>query len=196
MEESGDGHLVTFTPRGALVAVMDGLGHGPEAAFAADVASRVLKRHAAEPLTALLKRCHTELKHTRGVAMTLAFIAWPEGRLTWTGVGNVEGRLLRGAGSSERGIESTLLLGGVVGFRLPEVRPGSHQLAPGDFLILATDGIAPSFADDLRIHDQPQEIAERILARHRKHDDALVLVMRYGGGRPPESPEPVSRLGS
>jgi negative regulator of sigma-B (phosphoserine phosphatase) len=179
-EESGDRHLVAFTPGGALIAVMDGLGHGPEAAFAADVASRVLARHAAEPLPALLDRCHRELKHTRGVAMTLAFISWPEGRLTWAGVGNVEGRLLRSAASPGRGSESTLLLGGVVGFRMPDVRTGSYELAPGDLLILATDGIAASFADELPTQGGPTEIAERILRKHRKHDDALALVVRYG----------------
>ncbi len=182
--ESGDRHLVAFTPRGALIAVMDGLGHGPEAAFAADVAARVLERHATEPLEALLKRCHAELKHTRGVVMTLATITWPEGRLTWVGVGNVEGRLLRSPASPGRGAESTLLMGGVVGYRLPGVRLGIHQLAPGDVLILATDGIAASFADDLFAQDRPQEIADRILRLHRRHDDALALVVRYGAAGP------------
>ena len=32
--ESGDLHLIARFPDGALAAVMDGLGHGPEAAFA------------------------------------------------------------------------------------------------------------------------------------------------------------------
>jgi negative regulator of sigma-B (phosphoserine phosphatase) len=190
-EESGDRHLVTSTPRGALVAVMDGLGHGPEAAFAADVASRVLERHAAEPLGALLRRCHAELKYTRGVAMTLVSITLPDGHLAWTGVGNVEGRLLRAPGSPQRKAESTLLRGGVVGFRLPDVKPATHEMVAGDLLILATDGIAPSFADNLFVEDRPQEIAERILAMHRKHDDALVLVVRYRSGGPPRPPEPV-----
>ncbi|MGH2708940.1 MAG: SpoIIE family protein phosphatase [Actinomycetota bacterium] len=182
--ESGDRHLVAFTPRGALIAAMDGLGHGPEAAFAADVASRVLERHAAEALGPLLARCHAELKHTRGVAMTLAAITWPEGRLTWIGVGNVEGRLLRSPASPEPGVESTLLLGGVIGFRLPEVRPRTLQLTPGDVLILATDGIAAGFADHLIVEGRPQEIADRILRLHRRQDDALALVVRYGAAGP------------
>jgi hypothetical protein len=37
--ESGDLHVVIPRPRGAIVAVADGLGHGYEAALAAKVAS-------------------------------------------------------------------------------------------------------------------------------------------------------------
>ena len=47
-EESGDLHLVTQTDRGALVAVIDGLGHGSEAANAARAAVATLEPHANE----------------------------------------------------------------------------------------------------------------------------------------------------
>src|SRR5688572_24273589 len=70
--ESGDLHLVVPHPNGVLVGVVDGIGHGPEAAAAAQVAIGVLRRFAHESLGALFRRCHQELVKTRGVVMSLA----------------------------------------------------------------------------------------------------------------------------
>src|SRR2546422_10647190 len=41
--ESGDKHVVRIFPHGALLAAVDGLGHGEEAAAAANMAARVLQ---------------------------------------------------------------------------------------------------------------------------------------------------------
>src|SRR5919201_1803066 len=70
--ESGDRHLVQPFPNGALVAAVDGLGHGPAAAAAAQIAIDILEEHAHEPLIALVRRCHEGLLNTRGVVMSLA----------------------------------------------------------------------------------------------------------------------------
>jgi hypothetical protein len=49
-------------------------------------------------------------------------------------------------------------------------------------VILATDGIKPEFSDEFVPGDEPQAIADHILARYRKGtDDALVLVGRCLG---------------
>jgi phosphoserine phosphatase RsbX len=73
-------------------------------------------------------------------------------------------------------------LGGVVGYQLPRLRPSEIPVAPGDTLILATDGVEHGFADGLDLLQPPQELADGILAGHgRGSDDALVLVARYLG---------------
>jgi hypothetical protein len=55
----------------------------------------------------------------------------------------------------------------------------------GDTLVLATDGIRASFAEELSLRDPPQQIADHILARFGKDtDDALVLVARFVGCTP------------
>jgi len=55
-------------------------------------------------------------------------------------------------------------------------------VAPGDTLVLATDGIQSGFADELAVDASPQQLADQILARSGKStDDALVLVARYVG---------------
>ena len=42
----------------------------------------------------LLQRCHAALRNTRGAVMTVAWFDLDGARLRWTGVGNVEGRLV------------------------------------------------------------------------------------------------------
>jgi hypothetical protein len=70
----------------------------------------------------------------------------------------------------------------VVGQRLPSLQTAVTRVRPGDMVIFATDGIAPDFADDLRLDGPVGEIAERIISRYgKKTDDALVLVTRYVG---------------
>src|SRR5262245_34806908 len=69
---SGDLHLVQPFDHGVLVAAVDGLGHGPAAASAARAAVATLAAHAHESVVLLLKRCHEELRETRGAVLTLA----------------------------------------------------------------------------------------------------------------------------
>src|SRR5438270_41239 len=68
----GDRHLVKPFPGGVLAVVVDGLGHGVEAAAAARVAVAELEAHAREPVITLLERCHQILTPTRGAAISLA----------------------------------------------------------------------------------------------------------------------------
>jgi hypothetical protein len=54
------------------------------------------------------------------------------------------------------------------------------SIARGDLVLLATDGIEVGFLGNLRSAGSPQELADRILAKHTTGtDDALVLVGRY-----------------
>src|SRR5206468_11760132 len=81
--QSGDVHVVAPLPNGALVAVIDGLGHGAEAAAVAHVAARILQANAAEPVLALVQRCHEDLRKTRGVVMSLASFNAKDSSVTW-----------------------------------------------------------------------------------------------------------------
>lgn len=183
--ESGDRHVVQPFPNGVLVAAVDGLGHGEEAAAAAKLAVSILERHAQEAVITLLRRCHEALRGTRGVVMSLASFRAPDSMLTWLGVGNVEGLLLREAADSALRHEALVLRGGVVGAELPPLRVSVIPVMRGDTLIFATDGIREGFTERLALSDPPQELADRILARHAKGtDDALVLVARYAGWGP------------
>jgi hypothetical protein len=87
---SGDQPIAVEIDAGAaLFGVLDGLGHGAEAAAAAVRAVDTLKDARAKRLEVLVQLCHRVLGGTRGVAMTLARVDFAEGTLAWTGVGNV-----------------------------------------------------------------------------------------------------------
>lgn len=180
--ESGDCYVVQPSADGVLLAAVDGAGHGAEAAAAARIAAATLQAHAAESPMALMLRCHEELKGTRGVVMTLAFIHARDRTVTWSGVGNVEALLFHGRGEQQSRPDRAMLRSGVLGFLLPSMRAEVLPLQPFDTLVIATDGIRPGFEDGLLLGDDPRAIANGILAKHHSGgDDALVIVARYLG---------------
>jgi phosphoserine phosphatase RsbX len=185
--ETTSGDLAVVSPRrdGILVAGIDGLGHGSEAARAARRAADVVLQSANGDLIRLINRCHEALQGTRGAAISLAFVSAVMSEMTWLGVGNVEGRLLSGDPSATRPKGSLTLERGVPGHELPNLRTATLAVRPGDVLVLATDGIEAAFADTPDISGSPQAISERIVAAHwRRSDDALVVALRYLGLRP------------
>ncbi|TMB43940.1 MAG: stage II sporulation protein E (SpoIIE) [Deltaproteobacteria bacterium] len=181
--ENGDCCVVQPFAGGVLLAAVDGLGHGHEAAAAARIAAATLGQFASEPLAALFYRCHEGLRHTRGVVMSLASFHAGEPTMAWCGVGSVAGVLQRVGPFGSPASDTLLLRSGVVGSHLPPLRASTYAVNPGDTLILATDGIRPGFAEELLPLVPPQPAADRILSRYaRGTDDALVLVARYRGG--------------
>jgi negative regulator of sigma-B (phosphoserine phosphatase) len=181
--ECGDLYLFRPFARGLLVAAIDGLGHGEEAAAAAKTAVDTLSHQPQAPVGELFERCHQSLKKTRGAVMSLASFSGI-GHMTWAGVGNVEGRLLRADAGKQGRNESLMLLGGVVGYAMPSPRVSTVELSPGDTLIFATDGIRDRFTEGVDLNESSQTMAETILSRHGKAtDDALDVVVRYLGSK-------------
>ena len=180
--ESGDRCVVKTLPDGALLAAMDGLGHGAEAALAAGLAVRTVEHHADQPLIEIVERCHQRLVRTRGVALSLS--RWDARRrsLTWVGVGNVEGLLIQAGAGTRPAPERLLLRGGAVGVRLPALRVSRIEVPGSGLLVFATDGITSGFDQGLDAGGPTQSLADQIMARHcRGTDDALVLVARLAG---------------
>lgn len=181
--ESGDGSVILDVEGGiSLLAVVDGLGHGPEAATTTRTALRVLESVPWTPAEAI-DACHRALRGTRGVVMTCVRIELEAGRLRWAGVGNVDAVLQRRA---DGGRERLMIPGGIVGHHLPRLREEEHPVAEHDALVLVTDGIGPRFAESIDVASSPAELAERLLADHGTgNDDALVVVGRIIGERGP-----------
>jgi len=180
--ESGDRYVCETFTGGVLLALVDGIGHGPEAAVAAEAACTILKAHPGEPVIALTERCHERLRSTRGVVMSLAAFDLRHNLLTWLGIGNVQGTLRR-FGPPANGTEELLLLrAGVVGSQLPPLRASVLPVVPGDILVLATDGVHSGFTPQITSREPPRRVAQSILDHYNKRtDDALVLVARYQG---------------
>jgi len=168
---------------GALIGVLDGLGHGAEAAEAASCGVDVLRAARAEPLDVLVQRCHRALSGTRGVAMTLARIDFRTDTLSWTGIGNVAADLVAKHPAGVEVRSSARLAGGIVGYRIPEaLTPQEVPIRPGDLLVITSDGIVEDHLDGIDFAASSLAIADQILRRHAKDsDDALVLAARHRG---------------
>jgi phosphoserine phosphatase RsbX len=178
-QKSGDRGVVVEFPSGALVALIDGLGHGSAACDAAIVAEGAMLAAPYEPVDELMRQCHDKLRGTRGAVITLASFDADRGMMTWLGVGNVEALLVRAQSGTAEGIP---MKGGTVGYMLPTLNPRSLVVHPGDTLVLASDGIRPGFKAEVLSARTPQEIADEVMANWAKSsDDACVVVARYVG---------------
>ena len=178
--ESGDLSLIKRVGVGTLVAVIDGLGHGEEAATAAHAAVGALERYAREPLSDLVRRCHEALLGLRGVVLGLAYLDPQAATMTWLGVGNVGGIVLRADSGSKPSRITLVQSAGFIGGEPPHPSTRSVPLALGDTVVLFSDGIKDGFADSVVLSNTPKEIADSVIGRHTKgNDDALILVARY-----------------
>jgi serine phosphatase RsbU (regulator of sigma subunit) len=181
---SGDQSIaIDIGSGGALFGVMDGLGHGPAAATAALRAVEALKHAHTERLEVLVQLCHRVLGGTRGVAMTLARVDYADSTLSWAGVGNVTANLVAKDAAGIHIRSSARLAAGIVGYRIPEIRPAQViSLRAGDLIVIATDGITDDHLDQIDFAASARVIAEEILSKYAKEsDDALVLAARHRG---------------
>lgn len=177
--DCGDRCLVENFSGGTVVAAIDALGHGPEAARAAELAVAVLRQHLDVNPETMLEHCHASLRGTRGAAISVAVLDAARGSMSWIGIGNVCGVLVR---ADTGRVEQLLVRAGVVGHKLPELRSSRIPVARGDLLVLATDGVRREFTEMLRASTDPRLLAERLLDKYAsRNDDALVLAFRCGG---------------
>jgi hypothetical protein len=184
-EESGDRHVVAIFPHGALAAVIDGLGHCPEASQVAGLAADILLAEPALPIKELIERCHEGLRGTRGAVMSLAALDTRASTIGWFGVGNVEGLLFQTDAAGRRSHQTIRARGGVLGYRLPPIAVATLPILPRDLLVLASDGIRSAFSSEIPLEWAPQAIADWLLQRHGlTSDDALAFVARYLGAEP------------
>jgi len=182
--ESGDRHLVCCDQNCILIAAIDGIGHGEEAANAAKIAASVLQTGFKEPIISLVESCHERLRLTRGVVLSLASIDILHGMMTWLGVGNVQGVLLRAGASKGTTREMLLLRAGVVGSQLPPLQATVLPVASEDTVVFVTDGVRGDFIESLSALEGPQKTAERIIEHYKsRNDDALALVVRLTKSR-------------
>ncbi len=181
--ESGDRYYVKAFRDRLLLAAIDGLGHGHEAALAGKKAIQVLDEHAkqTDSLMDLVKRCHEDLKNTRGVVMNIASFNWQKKTMSWIGIGNVNGFYFhREKGEIQPSQMTIMQRSGIVGFKLPVLQVTMLPLQFGDTLIFTTDGIQNDYVDELYLQGSTEQIAEYISKGYsKKNDDALILVARY-----------------
>ncbi|MFL5321667.1 MAG: ATP-binding SpoIIE family protein phosphatase [Myxococcaceae bacterium] len=174
---AGDGWALHERNGRATLLVVDGLGHGRFAADAAGEAIRTFADHAAGNPEDILKELHAELRKTRGAAGAVAEMFCAEGRVSFSGVGNVAGTVLV-AGKRHNLVSQN----GTLGAESRRITVFDYPFPEDAVLVLATDGVATHW--DLSpypglLHRHPSIIAaviHRDFSRGR--DDATVVVAK------------------
>jgi negative regulator of sigma-B (phosphoserine phosphatase) len=167
--QNGDAALVRQDGALTLLAVVDALGHGPVAAKVAAEAVRCLEH---VPLGAgvesLVEALHAALRNGRGAGVMLGLF---DGKtFLCGGVGNVE---LRTRGTRVPVIPTP----GILGQPCRPVRTASAALAPGDRLVLFSDGLSSRLELEPAQKLSPGPACALLMERYaRPSDDATVMV--------------------
>lgn len=172
-------HLVIDDDR-LSVLVIDGLGHGEQAAQAALTGTAAFAQGPFEDPQVLFARLHGAMAATRGGAAALARYDRRADRLTFAGIGNIGATLLDAERS--RGLVSHP---GIVGAQFSKARHFDYPDVAGQLLVLYSDGLQSRWRlqdyPGLR-HRHPAVIAS-VLHRDfsRGRDDVTVLVIALEG---------------
>jgi anti-sigma regulatory factor (Ser/Thr protein kinase) len=172
----GDGWSVAFNAGGAVVLVVDGLGHGLLAAEAAREAVRVFRKR---PLDgpAVLQTVHDALRSTRGAAGAVAHIDCARRVITYAGVGNIAGVLLSAAAR-----ESMASQNGTLGHAVRTFTEFTYAWPEDAMMILHSDGLVTRWSLDpypgISAHDA--SLIAGVLYRdfNRGRDDTTVVVIK------------------
>jgi anti-sigma regulatory factor (Ser/Thr protein kinase) len=173
--ECGDTWRLAHRKDGTALAVIDGLGHGPLAARAAEKAAEVFQEEPFMGPRAQMERMHKMLGGTRGAAGASAQVQGKE--LLYAGIGNIAGRLCDHENS--RGLVSH---SGTLGFQAPRVQQFEYPPQKAALLIMHSDGISARW--DLKdkhglSNHHPAIVAAVIYRDHsRGRDDATIVVIR------------------
>lgn len=155
------------------LALADGLGHGAEAAMAAERFCAFARDHEESPLDEILRGAHAVLAGTRGAAAALLRVDTQRHKASFVGVGNIELRA-----DSEHAIHP-VCTPGIVGTRVKQVLVFSYPLARGDLLVMHSDGVEGLRDLSSYRNRSPQDVADTVLATFRvTRDDATCIVVR------------------
>jgi negative regulator of sigma-B (phosphoserine phosphatase) len=176
--ECGDAYLIAPCASGELaVAVIDGLGHGAEAARAAAAAVETIRRHLELPAGEILRHCDQALRATRGAALGILKVA-EDGRGEFCGIGNIEVQSLYGQAPG------LFCLAGIVGHNLRTLRAMPFTMQAGDVYCLHSDGVSSRAALRDCLPGTPEAVARCIVeAWGKSHDDATAVLLGFGAGR-------------
>jgi anti-sigma regulatory factor (Ser/Thr protein kinase) len=161
--------------------IVDGLGHGPQAAEAAREAVRIFGENVSLGPAAIIQAAHGALRSTRGAALAIAQLDPERGEVRFAGVGNIAGSVLDPA---EGRSTSLVSYNGIVGHTIRKVQEFTYPWAPGFLLVMHSDGLGSQwqmgqYAGLALKH--PGLIAGTLYRDFkRERDDVTVVAVREG----------------
>lgn len=174
---SGDGYAVEHQPERCLSMIVDGLGHGPEAADVAREAIDVFRKRTTLRPGAIIELMHRALRSTRGGAVGVAEIDFNENIVRFAGVGNISGAIV-----GPNGPRHLVSHNGIVGHDVSHIREFSYPWIKDGILVMHSDGLGTKWnlASYAGLQTRSPGIIAGVLYRDfsRRRDDVTVLVVR------------------
>lgn len=169
---NGDAYLIKQWDDHILVALIDGLGHGEEAAKASEAAKEFVSEHFDKDLEQIMRGLHDSLTKTRGAVVGMTRIDLAEKRFAFCGVGNIEAKLI-----IDPPIQP-VSRDGIVGANMIKIKKFEYHYDSLKAIVLHSDGVSSKF--DLpkykNLSTDPQKIAKKILNDcWNGRDDATVI---------------------
>ena len=181
--ECGDAWRVVADKHRIAVLLVDGLGHGPEAASAAAIATTTFGQHASGSPDDALVALDAAMRDTRGAAVSVVVIDEAVRSVRFCGVGNVHARVFK-HGPTEYLVPQN----GIVGHGMPPVRSSDAVWHVGARLVMHSDGILAKWRMDAygKLKTAHPALLAGVIYRDfaRGKDDATVLVLADGTAGP------------
>ncbi|WXG47235.1 MAG: ATP-binding protein [Candidatus Atabeyarchaeum deiterrae] len=156
-----------------LLAVIDGLGHGEDAAVASTKARQYVLENHTRDVEQIVSGLHTHLHGTRGVVAGIVRIDRIAHRLIFCGIGNIDVSIV-----AEPPMHPTSL-NGILGANARKIMKFGYTYDTLRMVILHSDGVSARFSlsDYPLLYEQPQFVAERILGEWgNRNDDATIVI--------------------
>jgi hypothetical protein len=173
----GDGWRLRHDAEGVSAFLVDGLGHGPQAAEAADAAMTAFSRQQSRDPSNVLQAVHNGIRHTRGAAGAILDVSRAKHTARFSGIGNVCCAIV-----DRESRRQAVSNNGTLGHSARNFREYTYTWADDAAFVMHSDGLTSHWALDTYkgiCQRHPAVIAAvlyRDFSRHR--DDATVLVGR------------------
>lgn len=173
-KSNGDAYFIKKYGDGALVAVIDGIGHGEKANKASGLAVKVLEDKFREELDQIVMAIHRKLQGGRGCVIGLIRMG-KEGTIEYLGVGNIRAQVY-----TKEMYKRLVSFDGLLGGKLRTLRTDRFTLITPCLIVLHSDGVSTFNFDDKRVLYKPViKLARGAFQQYKKSsDDATLLVAR------------------
>jgi anti-sigma regulatory factor (Ser/Thr protein kinase) len=173
----GDGWAASCAAEGARVLIVDGVGHGFDAAEAAAESVRAFQASRGLGPVEVLEQLNSLLRHTRGAVAAMAVIDVPRGRVRFAGIGNISAAVL----TPDR-TYNMVSLNGTLGHQVRKIHEFTYPWPAGALMVLHSDGLSEKW----RLEDYPRLVSRHptliagILFRdhRRERDDATIIAVK------------------
>lgn len=171
-----------------VLALADGLGHGPEAAHAARLALQTIAQAPHLNCEQQFEACNEALTSTRGVALSIAIVDTIKNRIEVASVGNIRTRLLGEVKDFHFGGAR-----GIVGAGYKNLLPETATIRDQELIVLFSDGmeelanirqLLPKGGTTEEIQHSALELV-KTFGRH--DDDVSALVYQHNTAVPGQS---------